>query len=53
MEAGRQRHSNPEWNLDFIASVHETAVRGIIDSVVDRWFDSIDPERYEQIPIRN
>jgi hypothetical protein len=53
MEAGRQRHSNPEWNLEFIASVHQMAVRGIIDSVVDRWFDGIDPERYEQIPVRN
>lgn len=53
MEAGRQRHANPEWNLDFIAGVHENAVRGIIDSVVDGWFETIDPNRYEQIPVRN
>jgi hypothetical protein len=52
MEAGRQRHANPEWNLDFIAKVHELGVRGIIDSVVDRWLDRIDPNRYERIPIR-
>jgi hypothetical protein len=52
MEAGRQRHANPEWNLSFIAKVHELAVRGIIDSVADRWMDRIDPNRYEQIPIR-
>ena len=52
MEAGRQRHANPEWNLSFIAKVHELAVRGIIDSVTDRWMDRIDPNRYEQIPIR-
>ena len=53
MEAGRQRHANPEWRLDFIANVHELAVRGIIDSLVDGTFEKIDPERYEQIPIRN
>jgi hypothetical protein len=53
MEAGRQRHANPEWNLPFIAKVHELAVRGIIDAVVDGWMDRIDPNRYEQIPIRN
>jgi hypothetical protein len=53
MEAGRQRHANPEWNVDFIAAVHENAVRGIINSVVDGWFSDIDPNRYEQIPVRN
>jgi hypothetical protein len=53
MEAGRQRHANPEWRLDFIAHVHELAVRGIIDSLVDGTLDDIDPERYERIPVRN
>lgn len=52
MEAGRQRHANPEWRLGFIARVHEMAVRGIIDSLVDGTFDRIDPEDYERIPIR-
>jgi hypothetical protein len=53
MEAGRQRHANPEWRLDFIAKVHELAVRGIIESLADRSLYGIDPERYEQIPVRN
>jgi hypothetical protein len=53
MEAGRQRHANPEWRLDFIAGVHEMAVRGIIDSLVDGSFYTIDPNRYEQIPVRH
>ena len=53
MEAGRQRHANPEWRLDFIASVHEMAVRGIIESAADGSLDRIDPERYERIPIRD
>jgi hypothetical protein len=53
MEAGRQRHANPEWRLDFIASVHEMAVRGIIERAADGSLDRIDPERYEQIPIRD
>lgn len=52
MEAGRQRHANPEWRLRFIARVHEMAVRGIIDSLVDGWFGRIDPARYERIPVR-
>jgi hypothetical protein len=53
MEAGRQRHANPEWRLDFIASVHEMAVRGIIEKVADGSLWAIDPERYEDIPVRN
>ena len=53
MEAGRQRHANPEWKLDFIAGVHEMAVRGIINSLVDGCLDTIDPNRYEQIPVRH
>jgi predicted deacylase len=53
MEAGRQRHANPQWRHGFIAKVHELAMRGIIDSLVDGTFDDIDPARYEQIPIRN
>jgi len=28
-------------------------VRGIIDATADGWLDQIDPERYEQIPVRN
>lgn len=53
MEAGRQRNANPEWRLDYIASVQETAVRGIIDSLADGTLNDIDPELYEQIPIRH
>ena len=53
MEAGRQRHANPEWNLEFIARVHRLAVRGILDAVANRSIDRINPERYEQIPVRN
>ena len=51
MEAGRQRHANPEWRLDFIAGVHEMAVRGS-STPGRRTFDTIDPNRYEQIPVR-
>lgn len=53
MEAGRQRHANPEWRHGFIAEVHELAMMGIIDALVDGTFDDIDPDRYEDIPIRN
>jgi hypothetical protein len=30
MEAGRQRHANPQWRNGFIAKVHELAMMGII-----------------------
>ena len=53
MEAGRQRHANPQWRHGFVVRVHELAMRGIVDSLVDGTFDVIDPARYEQIPIRN
>jgi Zinc carboxypeptidase len=53
MEAGRQRHANPEWNLPFIASVHRMAVKGILEAVSNRSIDRIDPEKYERIPVRN
>ncbi|MFC0505096.1 M14 family zinc carboxypeptidase [Micromonospora costi] len=53
MEAGRQRHANPQWRHGFIAKVHELAMMGIIDSLVDNTFEDIDPNRYEEIPVRN
>jgi hypothetical protein len=53
MEAGRQRHSTPAWRLDFVAEVHERAVRGIIDTLVDDTFASIDPDLYDAIPVWN
>jgi predicted deacylase len=53
MEAGRQRHANPQWRHGFIAKVHELGVMGIVDALVDGTFDDIDPDRYEDIPIRD
>jgi Zinc carboxypeptidase len=52
MEAGRQRHANPQWSHGFVVEVHKLAMLGIIDALVDGTFDDIDPARYEQIPIR-
>ncbi len=53
MEAGRQRHSTPEWRHEFIAEVHQKAMMGILDSLTDGTFDDIDPDLYDAIPIRN
>ena len=53
MEAGRQRNLNPQKHNGFTAKLHEMAVSGVIDAVADGTFDSVDPERYEDIPIRD
>ena len=53
MEAGRQRHANPQWRHGFVAKVHELAMMGIIDALVDGTFGAIDPDRYLEIPIRD
>lgn len=53
MEAGRMRHVNPQRRVGMVSKVHELAMFGLIDSLVDGTFEDIDPQRYEQIPIRN
>jgi Zinc carboxypeptidase len=53
MEAGRQRNINPQKHNGFTATLHELAMAGVIDAVADSTLDDIDPERYEDIPIRD